>query len=29
MYVGDELEVFEIMSTGNDNRSIGVTDMNS
>ena len=28
MYVGDELEVYEIMATGNDNRAIGVTDMN-
>lgn len=28
MYVGDELEVYDIMQTGNDNRSIGVTDMN-
>lgn len=28
-YVGDELEVFEIMKMGNDNRAIGVTDMNS
>jgi len=29
MYVGDEIEVYEIMETGNDNRAIGVTDMNS
>lgn len=28
-YVGDEVEVFEIMKMGNDNRAIGVTDMNS
>jgi kinesin family protein 5 len=28
-YVGDELEVYEIMKMGNDNRAIGVTDMNS
>lgn len=27
-YVGDEEEVFEIMKMGNDNRAIGVTDMN-
>lgn len=27
-YVGDEVEVFEIMKMGNDNRAIGVTDMN-
>jgi len=27
-YVGDEVEVFEIMRMGNDNRAIGVTDMN-
>ena len=29
MYVGDDLEVYDIMATGNDNRAIGVTDMNS
>ena len=28
MYVGDDLEVYDIMATGNDNRAIGVTDMN-
>jgi kinesin family protein 5 len=28
-YVGDDDEVFEIMKMGNDNRAIGVTDMNS
>mmetsp|Transcript_33909 Transcript_33909/g.33015 ORF Transcript_33909/g.33015 Transcript_33909/m.33015 type:complete len:90 (+) Transcript_33909:229-498(+) len=28
-YVGEEQEVFEIMKLGNDNRAIGVTDMNS
>lgn len=27
-YVGDEEEVYEIMKMGNDNRAIGVTDMN-
>jgi kinesin family protein 5 len=27
-YVGDEAEVYEIMKMGNDNRAIGVTDMN-
>jgi kinesin family protein 5 len=27
-YVGDEDEVYEIMKMGNDNRAIGVTDMN-
>lgn len=27
-YVGEEIEVFDIMKTGNDNRAIGVTDMN-
>lgn len=27
-YVGDELEVYEIMKVGNENRAIGVTDMN-
>jgi kinesin family member 5 len=27
-YVGDENEVFQLMSMGNDNRAIGVTDMN-
>jgi kinesin family protein 5 len=27
-YVGDEAEVFEIMKLGNENRAIGVTDMN-
>jgi kinesin family protein 5 len=28
MYVGEEQEVYEIMKLGNDNRAIGVTDMN-
>jgi kinesin family member 5 len=28
-YVGEEQEVYEIMKVGNDNRSIGVTDMNA
>ena len=28
-YVGDDDEVYALMSTGNDNRAIGVTDMNS
>lgn len=28
-YVGEDLEVFEIMKMGNENRSIGVTDMNN
>mmetsp|Transcript_1850 Transcript_1850/g.1293 ORF Transcript_1850/g.1293 Transcript_1850/m.1293 type:complete len:107 (-) Transcript_1850:2274-2594(-) len=28
-YVGEEQEVFEIMKMGNDNRAIGVTDMNA
>ena len=28
-YVGDEDEVYTLMATGNDNRAIGVTDMNS
>lgn len=28
-YVGDDEEVFDIMKMGNDNRAIGVTDMNS
>ena len=27
-YVGEDLEVYEIMKVGNDNRAIGVTDMN-
>ena len=27
-YVGDEFEVYEIMKVGNDNRAIGVTNMN-
>ena len=27
-YVGEEQEVYEIMKVGNDNRAIGVTDMN-
>lgn len=27
-YVGDEDEVYEIMRQGNENRAIGVTDMN-
>jgi kinesin family member 5 len=27
-YVGEELEVYQAMKTGNDNRAIGVTDMN-
>ena len=28
-YVGEEEEVFEIMKVGNENRAIGVTNMNS
>lgn len=28
-YVGEEQEVFDIMKLGNDNRAIGVTNMNS
>lgn len=28
-YVGDEDEVYKLMETGNQNRAIGVTDMNS
>lgn len=28
-YVTDEVEVFELMRAGNENRAIGVTDMNS
>lgn len=28
-YVGEETEVFEIMKLGNENRAIGVTNMNS
>jgi len=27
-YVGDDLEVYDVMKTGNENRDIGVTDMN-
>lgn len=27
-YVGEDIEVYEVMKTGNDNRAIGVTDMN-
>ena len=27
-YVGDDLEVYDVMKTGNENRAIGVTDMN-
>jgi len=27
-YVGDEDEVYDIMKLGNENRAIGVTDMN-
>ncbi len=27
-YVGEEQEVYDLMKIGNDNRSIGVTDMN-
>lgn len=28
-YVGQEDEVFQILKIGNENRAIGVTDMNS
>lgn len=28
-YVGEDIEVYDIMKIGNDNRAIGVTDMNS
>jgi kinesin family protein 5 len=28
-YVSDEQEVYDIMKCGNDNRSIGFTDMNA
>lgn len=28
-YAGEDLEVFEAMKVGNDNRAIGVTDMNN
>jgi kinesin family protein 5 len=27
-YVGEDVEVFDVMKVGNDNRAIGVTDMN-
>jgi kinesin family protein 5 len=28
-YVGEELEVYDIMKLGNENRAIGATDMNA
>ena len=28
-YVSEDLEVYDVMKTGNENRAIGVTDMNS